>query len=167
MTEQSGAQHPHASPHPGGLGSTQPPLPHSVLRTVSEDPRLRPFLSTHFEAASFVTNSVQFSAASDSRQPPATPVHKPRAPSKAEQAVPFAGPNANAGAMLGFVSQMIEETNHEIQSYISQHKAELMAGMQDIAMFADQCKSLHEWILQVQKSVEVLKAEVPTKDIRT
>lgn len=163
MAEQQSKHPSHASAHSGSFGSVQPSLPHSVLRTVSEDPRLRPFLSTHFEATSFVTNTVQFSAASDSKQPPQTAGAKPKAASKTEQAVPFAGPNANASAMLGFVSQMIEETNHEIQAYISQHKGELMAGMQDVAMFADQCKSLHDWILQVQRSVEILKAEVQTQ----
>ena len=144
-------------------GHSQSGANHSVLRTVSEDPRLRPFLSTHFDPTTFVASAVQIGGATTHGRQSSNESPTPNLYSKTND--PVSGTSspashANADTMLVFITTMIEDTNREIQAYISQHKDELMAGMQDIAMFADRCKVLHDWILQVQKSVNLLKAEV-------
>jgi hypothetical protein len=70
----------------------------SILRKFSEDAKLRPFLSSHFNSQEFIKQVIR---------------------------------EGNSEEMVNdIISTNIVEVNEEIQSYITQHKDDLMGGMQ-------------------------------------
>ena len=54
----------------------------------------------------------------------------------------------------------IDEINEDIKGYISQHKDELMSGMQDVAMLAERYKNLSISSEKFQNNIKKLKKEV-------
>lgn len=96
------------------------------LRKISEDAKLRPFLSPHFDPQQYI-KSVMTEGTSEEC---------------------FAG-----------ISRSIAEVNDEIKKYISQHKEDLMSGMQDVTVLADRYNTLSASSHRLHASIERLKTE--------
>eukprot|EP01038_Epipyxis_sp_PR26KG_P011157 gene11157-14969_t len=58
------------------------------------------------------------------------------------------------------ISACIEDVNADIKGYISQHKDDLMSGMQDVATLADRYTNLSSASQQLHRNIERLKKEV-------
>lgn len=54
----------------------------------------------------------------------------------------------------------IDEINEDIKGYISQHKDELMSGMQDVALLAERYRNLSSSSEKFQNTINKLKKEV-------
>jgi len=105
---------------------------HSYVRKISEDARLRPFLSAHFDVQGYLKSVVEKNRSEE---------------------------------CFAEVNTCIEEVNEEIKGYISQHKDDLMSGMQDVAILAEKYRSLSASSGKLQKSVERLKKEVDIYEV--
>lgn len=99
----------------------------SSIRKISEDPRLRPFLSSHFDAQNFIKTVIKDGRSED---------------------------------CFNDVSKSVDEVNEEIKGYISQHKEDLMAGMQDVAQLAERYALLSSTSQKLHRNIDRLKREV-------
>ena len=99
---------------------------HTYIRKVSEDAKLRPFLSAHFDVQGYLKAVVEKNRSEE---------------------------------CFSEVNTCIEEVNEEIKGYISQHKDDLMSGMQDVAVLAERYRALSTSSGKLQKSVDRLQKE--------
>ncbi|KAJ1395083.1 hypothetical protein B484DRAFT_407688 [Ochromonadaceae sp. CCMP2298] len=101
----------------------------SPLQRMSEDVRLRPFLSQLFDSQAYIKTVIK--------------------EGKSEEC-------------FTNIVTCIDEINVEIKGYISQHKDDLMSGMQDVATLADKYSNLSTTSQKLHRHIERLKKEVGT-----
>lgn len=99
----------------------------SALRKISDDPKLRPFLSAHFDAQTFIKTVIK---------------------------------DGRSEECFCEISTSIEDVNEEIKGYISQHKNDLMSGMQDVAQLAERYATLSSTSQKLRRNIDRLKKEV-------
>ena len=97
------------------------------IRKINDDSKLRPFLSSHFDAQTFIKSIIK---------------------------------EGRSEECFNEVSESIDEVNVEIKGYISQHKDDLMSGMQDVAQLAERYASLSSTSQKLRRNIDRLKKEV-------
>ena len=96
------------------------------VRRIHDDQRLRPFLSSHFDPASYLAGVI---AKSESQK------------------------------CYNEVTSCIDEVSVEIKDYITEHKDELMSGMQDVAILASRYQTLSSTSDKLKRSIERMKKD--------
>jgi predicted nuclease with TOPRIM domain len=97
------------------------------VKKIGDDPRLRPFLNSHFDPQTYIKNVIK---------------------------------EGRSEECFKEIGTCIEEVNEEIKGYISQHKDDLMSGMQDVAMLAERYLQLQSHSQKLNKTIDRLKKEV-------
>ena len=108
------------------------------IRRASEDVKLRPFLSSHFDDQAYLRSVIENSSKAAS------------------------GAGGGADDALKEIVNFVGDVNEEIKGYISEHKNELMAGMQDVAVLAQRYQTLSFSSDKLVGVVQRLKKEAST-----
>ena len=133
---------------------------HSYIRKISEDSKLRGFLSAHFDVQSYLRNVVEQNKSEECSKDINVCIGgclsslSPFFHSCDPLVSIFVSSHLNPWRFF-----FLEEVNEEIKTYITQHKDDLMSGMQDVAVLAERYRALSSSSLKLQKSVDRLKKE--------